>query len=103
MTEKSVGVTWFVSRHAGAIAWARMQALPIDRWVEHLDIAEIAAGDTVIGSLPVNLAASVCTRGARYVHLVLRVPAQWRGRELSSLQMAGISAELKGFHVEART
>jgi CRISPR-associated protein Csx16 len=94
------GTTWFVSRHPGAIEWAKGQGLAIDRWVAHLHPAEVAAGDTVIGSLPVNLAAAVCQRGARYLHLSIVLPAQWRGRELSAAEMQASAAELKAFHVE---
>lgn len=94
------GTTWFVSRHPGAIEWAKGKNLAIDRWVAHLDPAEIKAGDTVIGSLPVNLAAAVCERGARYLHLSIVLPAALRGRDLSVAEMKAISAELKAFHVE---
>lgn len=94
------GVTWFVSRHSGAIEWAKRQRLAIDRWAEHLDPAEVTAGDIVIGTLPVNLAADVCKRGARYLHLSLQVPADWRGRELSMDELLAVPAELKAFHIE---
>ena len=57
---------WFVSRHAGAIAWAKGQNLPVDRWVSHLDARQVTAGDTVIGTLPVHIAADICSRGARF-------------------------------------
>lgn len=97
--KQEAATTWFVSRHPGAISWSQQQGLAIDRWVEHLDVAQVRAGDTVIGSLPVHLAADVCARGARYLHLVLAVPKDWRGRELSSEQMVNISAQLTAFYV----
>lgn len=102
VANKVHGTTWFVSRHPGAIKWAKGQNFAIDRWVAHLDPAEVEVGDTVIGSLPVNLAASICKRGARYLHLSMEVPAVWRGRELSVAEMVTISAELKAFHVEEK-
>ena len=89
-----------MSRHVGAIAWAKRKTLTIDRWVAHLNPAEVEARDIVIGSLPVNLAAEICERGAHYFHLSIRVPPEWRGRELSMTEMKSISAELKAFHVE---
>jgi CRISPR-associated protein Csx16 len=94
------GTTWFVSRHPGAIEWAKRQGLNIDRWVEHLDPAEVEIGDTVIGTLPVNLAAEACKRGAYYLHLSLTVPAEWRGRELSADELLAASAELRTYRVE---
>ncbi len=57
--------TWFVSRHPGALDWARQQGLAVDRWVPHLEPADVQPGDTVAGTLPVQLASKVCARGAR--------------------------------------
>lgn len=93
-------ITWFVSRHAGAIEWAQRGGLAIERWVAHLDPAEVEADDTVIGTLPVNLAAAVCKRGARYWHLSVSVPPAWRGRELSADELLAVSAELRAFRIE---
>lgn len=97
------GVTWFVSRHPGAIEWAKSQGLAIERWVAHLAPSEVEAEDTVIGTLPVNLAAEVCRRGARYLHLSLAVPAQWRGRELSSDDLLRLGACLEPYRIEHGT
>ncbi len=94
------GITWFVSRHPGAIAWAKRERLVIDRWVEHLDPALTEAGDIVIGTLPVNLAAEVCNRGARYLHLSLKIPAQWRGKELSMDDLQQIAAHIAPYHIQ---
>ena len=93
-------MAWFVSRHPGAIEWAKRQHLVIDRWVEHLNPAEVNAGDIVIGTLPVNLAADVCKRCARYFHLSLKVPAEWRGRELSSDDLRCLAAQMVPYHIE---
>jgi CRISPR-associated protein Csx16 len=93
--------TWFVSRHAGAVAWARQQELAIDRWVPHLDPAAVRAGDTVIGTLPVHLAAAVCERGARYLHFCLDVPAGWRGRELTLDEVCALAPRLRAVRIES--
>ncbi len=92
--------TFFVSRHPGAAAWAQAQGLAVDRLVVHLDPVEVGAGDTVIGTLPVNLAAAVCARGARYLHLSLDLPAERRGRELSAADMAACGARLEEYRVQ---
>ena len=73
--------TYFITRHSGAIAWATQQGICVDRQISHLDINDIQSGDTVIGSLPVNLAAEICQRGAAYIHMTLNVPEHWRGKE----------------------
>lgn len=88
----------FVSRHAGAHAWAKRQGIDA-RVVPHLDVGTLEPGDVVIGTLPVHLAAEACARGARYVHLSLQVPPELRGVELSAEQMAALGAELVGFEV----
>ena len=41
--------TWFISRHTGAIEWAKRKKLVVDRFVPHLDPAQVQPGDTVIG------------------------------------------------------
>lgn len=90
---------WFVSRHPGAIAWAKSRNLAVDRWVEHLDVAEVGPDDTVIGTLPVHLGAEVCARGARFVYLTFSLPAHLRGQELSEADLSVLDAHLAEFHV----
>lgn len=92
---------YFVSRHPGAITWAERQGIPVDRVIDHLDITVIQAGDTVIGTLPVNLAAEVCHRGARYLHLSLNLPAELRGRELSAGELERCGACVEEFFVKS--
>ena len=93
------GRTWFVSRHPGALEWARRQDLVIDRWAAHIDPDLVEAGDTIIGTLPVSLAAAVCRRGAHYLHLSIEMPEAWRGRELSAAELVAAGAQLKQFRV----
>lgn len=90
---------WFVSRHPGALEWVRRNSTPFDRHVAHLDPNDVKAGDKVIGSLPVNLAAEVCTRGAEYWHLSLQLAPQDRGRELSASELLDYSATLEQFEI----
>lgn len=93
--------TWFVTRHPGAREWADQNKLSIDRHVAHLDPADVAVGDTVIGSLPVHLAAAVCQRGARYLNLSLELPASARGRELSCAELQACNARLEAYKVSS--
>ena len=94
---------WFVSRHAGAIEWARACSLAVDRWVPHLDADAVQDGDTVVGTLPIHLAAGVCARGARYLHLSLDMPAEQRGLELSAADLTAAGARLDAFHIRLVT
>ena len=93
---------WFVTRHQGAVAWAERHGIDVDRVVHHLDVALVAEGDTVIGTLPVNLAAEVCARGGRFLYLALTVPLEWRGRELSADDLDAFGAELVAYTVQRR-
>lgn len=91
--------TFFITRHAGAIEWAARQGIVTDRQVMHLDTADVSAGDTVIGSLPVHLAAEICQRGARYFNLSLDLPAHARGKELSADELDAYNARLEAFEI----
>jgi len=90
---------WFVSRHPGAVEWIQRHGPPVDRVVDHLDLADVRRGDTVIGTLPVHLAAAVCTRGARYLHLVVDVSPGERGRELTADDLERLGARLVVYRV----
>lgn len=90
---------WFVSRHPGALEWVGRQGVTYDRHVTHLDFQEIQPGDTIIGSLPVNLAAEVCERGASYWNLSLHLAATDRGRELSADDLASYGATLERYDI----
>lgn len=90
---------WLVSRHPGARQWIERNGTTFDRHVPHLNPADVQPGDTVIGTLPVNLAAQVCQRGASYWNLSLRIPAQARGRELNADELQQFEAKLEQFDI----
>jgi len=73
----------------------------VDRWVRHLDPLEVDQGDIVAGTLPVHLAAQVCGRGARYLHLSVAVPEHARGGELDVEDLMRYGARLAAFDVTA--
>lgn len=91
--------TWFVNRHSGAVEWFASRGMAVDHVVDHIDPAVISAGDVVIGSLPVHLAAEICARGGRYFHLVLNVPPDKRGAELTPREMDEYGARVREFRV----
>lgn len=94
--------TYFVTRHPGAIEWARRQGLTVDRQIAHLDPSQLNPGDTVIGTLPVHLAAEVCARGGHYLHLSLDLPPEVRGQELSADQLVAYGARLESYLIKAQ-
>ncbi len=93
--------TLFVSRHPGAREWAAEEGVIVDAVVAHLDPDTIQPGDVVIGTLPIHLAARVCERGGRYLHLSLELPPDWRGRELSAADLRSCGARLEAYRVAA--
>lgn len=91
--------TWFISRHPGALQWMRSNNIHFDRHLTHFSNEPIAAGDIVIGSLPVQLAADICARGAYYWNLSLLLTEDARGRELSADDLNAYQARLEPFSV----
>lgn len=89
----------FVTRHAGALEWAARRGIEAVA-VEHLDVAAVGPGDLVMGTLPLHLAAAVCGRGARFLHLELDLPADARGRTLTADDMDRFGARLVEYRVE---
>lgn len=75
--------TLVVTRHPGAIEWLARRLIA-GAVVSHLDPGVLSHGDTVVGNLPAHLAAAVCARGARYLHLQVELPPGDRGTELSA-------------------
>lgn len=92
-------ITYFISRHPGAYEWAVGEGIAVDQVLTHFDPECVEPDDVVIGTLPIHLAARVCTRGGRYLHLSLNVPPEWRGRELSAIELCACGARLEGYRV----
>ena len=90
---------WFITRHPGACAWMTALSISIDQVVAHLDPTDVARGDLVYGSLPINLAVQICERGARYFHLSLVIPFELRGKELSAEQLTTMGARFEEFDI----
>lgn len=89
--------TYLVTRHPGALQWLRANGLPDAEHCPHLDVATLRPGDTVIGTLPIQIVADLCARGARYLHLSVNLPASHRGQELSAEDMAQLGARLERY------
>lgn len=90
---------WLVTRHPGARDWVDYCRIDYDCHVEHLDPELVQPGDVVIGTLPVHLAAIVCERGGRYLHLSLDLAPGQRGRELAFEDMSNSGARLVEYRV----
>jgi CRISPR-associated protein Csx16 len=88
-----------VSRHAGAVEWAGQEGLTPDKIADHLEMSGVRAGDTIIGTLPIQIVARLNALGARYMHIVVDLPADRRGAELTSDEMRSLGARLVEFVV----
>ena len=94
-------VRLFVSGHDGAHAWARKEGIA-DKCIRHLTpkhINSLRGRDVVIGTLPAHVAAALCERGVRYVHLKLDVPENERQKSLTAAMMDKYGASLQEIHV----
>jgi CRISPR-associated protein Csx16 len=97
---------FFVNRHERANWWVRHHAstgtlqLEVTDFVEHLDLAQVNAGDVVMGTLPVSLAAKVMAKGARFIALEMDIPQERRGEDLTATEMAKFGAALVEYEVK---
>lgn len=96
----SKSTTYFISRHTGAIEWAKQQGIQIDEQQSHFNIEDTQPDDTIIGTLPISLIAEVCQRGGTYLHLSLDLPADMRGKELSAEDMQRYGARLEAYSAQ---
>lgn len=88
-----------VTRHQATVVWLADQEIEVDSLIPHLDVDDIQKGDTVIGTLPIQLACAVCQKGATYRHLTLDMPAELRGLELSVEQLSLCNPRLEQYEV----
>lgn len=91
---------YFITRHPGALQWAKQNQLHYDVHAEHLlCISQLQAGDTVVGTLPINMVYQLNKRQVSYIHLSLQIPPDLRGIELTAEQLNGCKATLEKFEV----
>lgn len=91
--------TYFISRHPGAIEWAKKNGFEDAQMVSHFDPSDVQPGDKIIGTLPVHLAAQVCENGGEFFHLNLNLPPEARGKELTVEDMEAFGAHLQRYQV----
>lgn len=104
MTATVQKTIWLVTRHPGALEWLLGQVdLRHTGFTEvaHLDAETVQPEDLVVGTLPVHLIATLCERGARYLHITFDMPESRRGQELSAADLALLNARLVEFRAQA--
>jgi CRISPR-associated protein Csx16 len=91
---------YFISRHKGAIDWAKNHLSSIElTCISHLETDILEVGDVVYGTLPVHIAQEVCAKGCQYFHLTLDTPEYLRGEELTAEDMKTYGACLEEYSV----
>lgn len=93
--------TYFITRHLGALDWAKKNGVDFDVHLTHLnDDMPLKAGDVIIGTLPINIIAQINAMGVRYIHLSLTIPPHLRGVELNVDELNECQATLEEFLVK---
>ncbi len=92
---------YFISRHPGAIFWAKEHLSDIDRYEDHLNIDDVQQGDCVYGNLPIQMVAKLCQKGVIFYALELTLPKELRGKELTLDQMNLLSCKVQRFIVKS--
>ena len=97
--------TYAITRHPAAIAWLQQQGVSVDEKLTHLtdrQIAVLQPGDRVVGTLPVQMIAKVCAKGAEYWHLTLNLTPELRAKgELDLADMNAAETRLEAYFAKA--
>lgn len=86
----------FISRHKGAVSWAKSRLGDI-HVIPHLDMNLVRPGTIVYGILPIHLVAKINEAGARYEQLVLDLTSELRGKELTPAEMEAVNARFEAY------
>lgn len=92
---------YLITRHAGAVQWLQEVVSEPYTLLAHLhDVNLVQAGDIIVGTLPVNLIATINALGARYFHLHVEMPSHLRGQELTAEELVQLGARLVEYSVQ---
>lgn len=95
-------MNYLISRHAGAVQWLDAKGFDDPVLIAHASpefLASLTESDMVFGTLPIHLACEVCVQGARFFNLVMDVPAEYRGKELTPDIMDEFGARLTEYRL----
>lgn len=99
---KQSGRTLLISRHTGALEWLSQQGYKNSEIIEHLDRATIDSltpEDTVVGNLPIHLAAEISQRRSKFLYLQIDLPQALRGKELTAEELDQCNVRLAPYIV----
>lgn len=98
----------FVTRHKGAIEWARRHgvlgtktvfAKTVPNLTEDI-LSEINEKYTIVGDLPVHIAARVCAKGARFFYLDIGDKDKSSIKELTANEMEMCGTRIIEYRIE---
>lgn len=95
-------MNYLISRHQGAVQWLDEKGFDDPVLITHASpefLASLTESDFVFGTLPIHLACEVCGKGARFFNLVMDVPAEFRGQELTAEKMDEFGARLTEYRI----
>ena len=90
-----------VSRHPGTINLLKSK-FPDAEIISHMTEDSIPENALVIGNLPIEMVAKVLEKGNRFVSVVLNIPPEMRGKELSEEELKKFAKfiEIKKIEIE---
>lgn len=93
-----------ITRHQATVEWIQSTLHSADAVTvsAHYTPGMEDGCDYVVGILPVNLIAGLCAKGVRYYQIVMDVPQEFRGKELTVEQMDEFQARMFQYYVEER-
>jgi CRISPR-associated protein Csx16 len=89
---------YIVSRHEGAVEWLKSNFKGFEKGElkSHIKPEEIK-GNIIVGTLPIHLAELA----KEYFHIILNLPAEARGKELTKEDMNEYGAKLQKYKIKA--
>lgn len=99
LADKEVKV---ISIHTAVLSWVEKHLnTKVSDVMAKLDLAQINAGDVVVGTLPIHLAYAICERGAEFIFLALN-PASvaQRGKDFSLAEMEKMGVSVTQFSIQ---
>ena len=98
--------SYLITRHSGAIDWAKQQNLKIDKVLSHINeinIERLSSNDKIYGNLPLHIINTLCEKNIEYWNLDLDIPLALRGKDLNLKEMNNCHARIERYTVKKST
>ena len=96
--------TFIITKHVGAVQWAKNKGIEHDIYLEDLNlIHELKAGDVVVGTLPIHVVYELNQRDINYLHIALDIPAELNDQALDAAQLEACNARIESYYLLRNT